>query len=128
MSTKMVIVMRKDLNMRKGKMCAQASHASMKVFFDKIHHYTEDGCVIMNLSPDMISWMQGIFTKIVVGCDTERDLFDVIAAARDANLPAALITDCGATEFNGVPTHTCVAVGPAEAEVIDKITGGFKLL
>jgi peptidyl-tRNA hydrolase len=32
-STKQVIVIRTDLNMRKGKMCAQAAHASMKVFF-----------------------------------------------------------------------------------------------
>ena len=31
---KQVIVMRKDLNMRKGKMIAQGSHASLKVFFD----------------------------------------------------------------------------------------------
>ena len=125
---KQVIVMRKDLNMRKGKMCAQAAHASMKVWFDRMTVCADDAVRVGGLTPEMISWAQGIFTKIVVGCDTERDLFDVIAAAREANLPAALITDCGATEFNGVPTNTCVAVGPAEAEVIDKITGGFKLL
>ena len=29
---KQVIVMRKDLNMRKGKIAAQAAHASIKVF------------------------------------------------------------------------------------------------
>ena len=31
---KQVIVMRKDLNMRKGKMIAQGAHASMKVLLD----------------------------------------------------------------------------------------------
>jgi peptidyl-tRNA hydrolase len=30
---KQMIVMRKDLNMRKGKMCAKATHASMAVLF-----------------------------------------------------------------------------------------------
>lgn len=34
MIVKQVIVIRKDLNMRKGKMIAQGAHASMKVFFD----------------------------------------------------------------------------------------------
>ena len=36
MDIKQVIVLRKDLNMRKGKMVVQGSHASMKVFFDMI--------------------------------------------------------------------------------------------
>jgi peptidyl-tRNA hydrolase len=33
---KQVIVVRKDLNMRKGKLAAQVAHASMKVFFDRM--------------------------------------------------------------------------------------------
>lgn len=36
METKQVIVMRKDLNMRKGKMIAQGSHASMAVILDEL--------------------------------------------------------------------------------------------
>ena len=36
MSIKQVIVVRKDLNMRKGKMCAQVAHASLKIFLDRI--------------------------------------------------------------------------------------------
>lgn len=34
MTVKQVIVIRKDLNMRKGKIAAQAAHASMKVILD----------------------------------------------------------------------------------------------
>lgn len=37
--------------------------------------------------------------------------------------PVALVTDNGLTEFNGVLTDTAIAVGPAPAEFIDKITG-----
>ena len=37
---KQVIVIRKDLNMRKGKMIAQGSHASGKEFLD-LHEVTE---------------------------------------------------------------------------------------
>jgi PTH2 family peptidyl-tRNA hydrolase len=39
-----------------------------------------------------------------------------------------LITDAGATEFHGVPTHTCCAVGPAWTDEVDAITGALPLL
>lgn len=125
---KQVIVMRKDLNMRKGKMCAQAAHASMKVFFEKMQFIADDEARVCNITPQMKEWMEGIFTKIVVGCNSQNELFDVHEKATNAGIPTALICDSGATEFNGVPTYTCVAVGPADAEDVDKITGGFSLL
>lgn len=125
---KQVIVMRKDLNMRKGKMCAQAAHASLKVFFDKMQFIAENEARICNITPQMKEWMEGVFTKIVVGCSSKEELFDVHDLATNAGIPTALICDSGATEFKGVPTYTCVAVGPADAEEVDKITGGFALL
>jgi peptidyl-tRNA hydrolase len=33
MTTKQVIILRKDMNMRKGKMAAQAAHASMGCYY-----------------------------------------------------------------------------------------------
>lgn len=36
MLTKQVIVLRKELNMQKGKIATQVAHASMKVFFDRM--------------------------------------------------------------------------------------------
>ena len=44
-----------------------------------------------------------------------------------AGLTVSLITDAGATEFGGVPTNTCLAIGPHQAEKIDKITSHLKL-
>lgn len=35
-NVKQVLVMRKDLNCRKGKIASQCAHASLKVFFDKM--------------------------------------------------------------------------------------------
>jgi len=32
------------------------------------------------------------------------------------------------TEFHGVPTNTCLAIGPDLAEKIDSITGDLELL
>lgn len=129
MNPKQVIVLRKDLNMRKGKMVAQGAHASMKVFFDLMCH-TDDGCIIWDtdLTDAMREWMEGAFTKICVGVSSEQELIDVYVAAKNAGLPCSMITDAGKTEFGGVPTKTAVAVGPADSNAVDAITGKLSLL
>ena len=113
---KQVIVLRKDLNMRKGKMVAQGAHASMKATLENIDH------------PDVKAWLEGVFKKIVVSVDTEKELFEIYNAAREANLVCSLIKDSGLTEFDRIATYTAIAVGPAPNEKIDKITGHLKLL
>ena len=123
---KQVIVLRKDLNMRKGKMVAQGAHASMKVFLDR--GLTYDYQLHAELTPDMVEWVEGKFAKIVLGVESEEELLAVYEQAQEADIPTALITDDGRTEFHGEPTHTAVAVGPAKAEDIDPITGSMKLL
>lgn len=131
---KQVIVMRKDLNMRKGKMVAQGSHASLKVFFDKMQKepdresWSGDAWYSFYARPTMQEWIDGIFTKICVSVDSEQELIDIYNKANEANLPCSMIEDAGLTEFNGVVTKTCIAIGPAKAEDIDKITGHLKLL
>jgi PTH2 family peptidyl-tRNA hydrolase len=130
---KQVIVLRTDLNMRKGKMAAQASHASMKVFFD---HMVDVGDTCKELGPhegwnwysEVLPWIEGSFTKIVVGVESEEAFLALRDAAQAARLPCAAIQDNGATEFHQVKTWTALAIGPAEAEDIDKITGHLKLL
>jgi peptidyl-tRNA hydrolase len=127
---KQVIVMRTDLGMRKGKMIAQGSHASMKVFFDraKLIQVGAEPEMLVSLWPEAKAWIEGIFTKICVAVDSEAELLKIKAEADAARLPCALIQDAGRTEFHGVPTNTCLAVGPADSETIDKITGSLRLL
>jgi len=137
---KQVIVYRKDLKMRKGKIAAQVAHASMKVFFDRgniqdarldLPGLKVDGipvnpprpCLMVWLTPEMKEWVEGLFTKIVLTVDSEEDLQQAHDLAKVEGLPVALIVDSGKTEFGGVPTATCIAIGPAKAEDIDKITG-----
>ena len=113
---KQVIVLRKDLNMRKGKMVAQGAHASMAATLENLEH------------PDVKAWLNGRFAKIVVSVDSEEELFAIHEKAKNAGLVCSLIRDSGFTEFNGVPTYTAVAVGPSLAEKVDEITGQLKLL
>lgn len=135
MDVKQVIVVRRDLKMRKGKLAAQVSHASMKVFFDRIEEIYPDGrmhkpdtMIIGDITSDMKEWIEGIFTKVVVGCDSEEELFQLKKKAEDVNCPVSLVIDNGLTVFDGVKTPTCIAIGPVKSEVVDEITGHLKLL
>lgn len=122
--------MRKDLGMRAGKMVAQGSHASLGALFSigKKVEGNPHPFFQIPLWTDVYQWVMGSFTKVCVRVDSEEELIELYRAARNANMPAALITDAGHTEFNGVPTNTCVGIGPARSEDIDKITGHLKLL
>ena len=126
---KQVIVMRKDLGMRKGKMIAQGAHASMKVLLDAGTAAADGTSITIALDPAATSWLvSGRFTKVCVSVDSEAALDDIVARARAAGVPCALIVDAGRTEFHGVATKTCCAVGPAWADAVDAITGALPLL
>ncbi|NLR79126.1 aminoacyl-tRNA hydrolase [Chitinophaga eiseniae] len=125
---KQVIVMRKDLNMRKGKMIAQGAHASIAFL---TRHATIEGYTLQtNLrNPEEVSeWMTKGFTKICLSVDSEEELERVYQQAVEDGLNATLITDSGLTEFGGVATKTCCAIGPNLNEAIDRITKDLKLL
>jgi PTH2 family peptidyl-tRNA hydrolase len=148
---KQIIIMRKDLNMRKGKMVAQGAHASMKAILDlgsmyRVESDLEDKIIEIGFSatlqkeqyrfntredidhPAVIEWLEGQFAKICVYVNSEQELLDVIQKAKDAKLITSLITDAGLTEFNNVPTITCGAIGPAYPEELQDITGHLPLL
>ena len=128
--TKQVIVMRTDLNMRKGKMAAQAAHASLGIFTDFFRRTDYDGLRVHHIafSEPFIDWLDNSFIKICVGIDSEEELLALYNRVLVARVPCKLITDNGTTEFNGVPTITCLAIGPDYNEKIDKFTKDLKLL
>lgn len=135
MKTKQVIVMRKDLNMRKGKMIAQGAHASLKATLKLFNRYgTSRDTMIYETEFGFESiaykWLEEHMTKICVYVESEEELIAIYNKAKELSdlMPAALILDAGFTEFNGVPTYTCAAIGPWISEEIDKITGHLKLL
>jgi len=128
---KQVIVIRKDLNMRRGKQIAQGCHASMKVILDMMemikflsgYKWTLE---TLNNTP-LEQWINGEFTKIVVSVDSEEELLKLHQDALNKEIPCSLIKDAGHTEFKE-PTYTAVAIGPDESEKIDELTGHLKLL
>ncbi len=135
---KQVIVMRKDLKMRRGKEIAQGGHAAMAWLTERIVQAStqnrldySDGRVtmIVPISFSMFEWewITGLFTKICCKADSEQQLLDIAAECKAAGIQCVSIVDAGKTEFNGVPTPTCLGIGPDEAEKIDKITRKLEL-
>ena len=123
MSTpKQVIVIRKDLKMRRGKEIAQGSHASLGAIMNYVKN---NQCSF----PEVVEeWLQGSHTKICVYVTSEQDLLDIAAKALIENVNYHLVEDLGLTEFNGVKTLTCLALGPDYPEQIDPITKHLNLL
>ena len=131
---KQVLVVRKDLNMRKGKIGAQCAHASFAAVMSAGTKTIGEGktrliTIQYQEDSDFGMWLDNRFTKIVVGVDSEEDLLDIYNAAKREGIGCvSIIKDSGLTEFRGVPTLTCCAIGPDNAAAIDKITGHLKLI
>ena len=118
---KQVIVFRKDLKMRTGKIAAQCTHAVKIILFDlaladvesvvsaAVDPYGESGAVgylVIPLDPPMHAWIDGLFTAIVLTVDNEADLLRAYQMAKDAGMLCSLVQDAGKTEFKK-PCPTC---------------------
>jgi len=129
---KQVIVVRKDLNMRKGKIAAQVAHASLASVLNRMYTIMDPGYIHYHLTlrdnSVLAEWLSGKFTKICVSVNSDEELLEIQNKAIENDIYCTLITDAGNTEFHGVPTNTCLALGPDYSDKIDKITGELKLL
>ena len=129
MAVKQVIIIRKDLGMRRGKEIAQGAHAAMAFLTHRMSFGPDRNTTWLGgrLSQAEYEWVTGNFRKITVRVDSAEELDEVVRAAREAGLVVEVITDSGLTEFGGVPTVTCAAIGPDYDEKIDPVTGHLKL-
>ncbi len=73
-------------------------------------------------------WIAEGTTKICLRVDSEEELLSVIARCREHDVQCFPVIDTGHTEFHGIPTLTCCAIGPHYSRVIDEITGWLKLM
>ncbi len=130
---KQVILYRRDLKMRKGKIAAQCAHASLAVLLRRRRPgavalvdgvpLPPERTLVIPMDDAIAAWVTARFTKVVLSVEDEAALVEAHRLAEAASVPCALIRDAGRTEFAGVPTLTTCAIGPAPIEVIDAITG-----
>ena len=119
---KQVILIRRDLNMRRGKEIAQGAHASGDCLFGQLRQADD-----VEIDHRIIQWVRSGMAKVCLQVADEAELMQCFNQAREQGLLASLITDSGRTEFAGVATRTACAIGPDHSAAIDNITGKLKL-
>lgn len=113
---KQVILVRTDIKMGKGKLCAQVAHASLEAYKKTLKE-----------RPQWVrEWESEGAKKIVLKVKSEKELLELYEkAARE--IPGVIIRDAGLTQ---VPpgTITAAGFGPAPEEIMDKYFSHLKLL
>jgi peptidyl-tRNA hydrolase, PTH2 family len=112
---KLVLLVRTDLDMGRGKIAAQVAHAAVLAV------------LATRASADCAAWLAQGQPKVVLRVGDEHELSQIAAAALAAGLHVEVVQDAGRTQ---VPpgTPTCCAIGPAPAARVDQLTGGLSLL
>lgn len=111
---KQVIVMRGDLQISRGKIAAQACHASLGSY------KRADKKSVQN-------WEAEGEKKVVLMVKDLEELFKIQEMVKATDIPHFLVRDAGHTEIPE-STITCLGIGPDEDEKIDKLTQDLKLL
>jgi PTH2 family peptidyl-tRNA hydrolase len=114
---KMVIAVRKDIKLSPGKLAAQVAHAAVNCALGAKKRKTD--------------WYERWYAegqkKVVVKVKDLKELLELKMAAESAGLVTSLITDAGMTELPP-NTTTCLGIGPAPDNLIDKVTGHLGLM
>ncbi|MCC6003665.1 MAG: peptidyl-tRNA hydrolase Pth2 [Thermofilum sp.] len=114
---KQAIIIRKDLEMGKGKMVAQGCHAAVEAALEALK---KDKRLVER-------WIEQGQKKIVLRVDSEEELLELYRKAQELGVTAVLVVDRGLTQL-APNTVTALGLGPAPAALLDKLTGKLKLL
>lgn len=113
---KMILVVRNDLKMGKGKVAAQCSHAAVSAYKQ-----------VQARNPSLLKqWEYCGQPKVVVKAPDEDTLIDLLGHAKEVGLPVSLIQDAGRTQVTP-GSRTVLGIGPGPADLIDRVTGDLKL-
>ncbi|MEM0174022.1 MAG: peptidyl-tRNA hydrolase Pth2 [Sulfolobaceae archaeon] len=118
---KMVIVVRQDIEMGKGKIAAQVAHAAVNLILEIMEGNEKEWKKWLD------EWLKEGQPKIVLKVSSLDELLRRYEKAKEKGLPTVIIEDAGKTQLEP-GTITCIGIGPAPNEEVDKITGDLKLL
>ncbi|KAF4817914.1 Peptidyl-tRNA hydrolase 2 [Colletotrichum siamense] len=122
---KLVLVVRTDLGMTKGKMAAQASHATLACYKSLSKAATRDPS---SAAAKILSrWERLGQAKIAVQIKDQNEMLELMGKARSLGITAEVIADAGRTQIEA-GSLTVLGVGPAPKSLVDQITSHLKLL
>ena len=124
---KQVIVVRKDLSMKKGQLAAHVAEASIKFLTDNNESVRGDELTI-KLNPEEAIWLNEGFKKIVLGIDSKDALENLMFRAELDGIEVYPIVVQSPDEFNGDRTLTCASFGPASSQDLSKVIGKLKAI
>ncbi|KAF5024963.1 hypothetical protein F66182_2914 [Fusarium sp. NRRL 66182] len=119
---KLVLVVRTDLGMTKGKIAAQCSHATLACY-KALARAPADSPQARILK----RWERLGQAKIAVQVKSQDEILELRRKARSVGLTAEVIQDAGRTQIEA-GSMTVLGVGPAPRSLVDQVTGGLKLL
>ncbi len=114
---KMVIAVRDDLKLSKGKTAVQVAHAAVN-------------CSLASSKGDkkrFKAWHEEGQKKVALRLKDLPQLYELKSRADAAGVTVSVVSDAGHTEV-APGTVTCIGVGPAEDALIDRLTGDLKLM
>ena len=120
---KMVLVVREDLKMGKGKIGAQCGHATLGAYKAALRQ----GYQSKYWNKVMEKWSWEGQKKVCVKVKTDYDLLQIQKGADKLGIPSYLVADAGLTQIRSGSLTVC-GLGPAEAKLINILTGDKKLL
>ncbi len=128
-NVKQVIVIRRDLKMRRGKEIAQGAHAAMAWLTRRLHLSTfgDPNLAGARFTDAEHAWLTGSFRKITCQVPGEAEILALKAEASRLGIEAHVITDAGLTEFSGIPTVTAISIGPDWDDRVDLVTAALML-
>lgn len=113
---KLVLVVRSDLKMGKGKAAAQCSHATLKAYKQ-----------LQKKNKNILrAWEMNGQPKVVVKIEDEASMLELSSLAREVGLTVSIIQDAGRTQI-AAGSRTVVGIGPGPVDLIDQVTGHLKL-
>lgn len=112
----MVVIVRRDLDIGKGKMAAQSAHAAVTA---ALYSQKHDKKMFRK-------WLDQGQKKVVVRAENIETLYRFKDTLENAGIKTFLITDAGLTQ---IPpgTVTCLGTVPVESSSVDPITGDLPL-
>ncbi|PWN21717.1 PTH2-domain-containing protein [Microstroma glucosiphilum] len=109
---KMVLCVRMDLKMDKGKMAAQCCHATLACYQS-----------LLTTNPRLLKqWQRLGQAKVALKCPTEEEMDKLAAHARSLGLTAKSIRDAGRTQV-AAGSRTVLGIGPGPVKIVDQVTG-----